>query len=294
MRRADFDALCLRDGRQLAFCQYGSADGPPLLVFHGLPGSRLQAALLDAPARQLGVRLIAIDRPGVGCSSPCAQRSILSWVDDVVQLADALGLQRFGVLGISCGGPYALACALRLRDRLSYVGLLAGMGPMDVPAIRQGQHPALALLFALARRHPLLPSPLLAVDRWLFRRDPRAALEKLADLLTVPDQHCVAEYPALAEAFAVSLAEAYRPGIAGVRQEVALIAAPRGFELADVRMRVHLYQGGQDRNVPPGMAEYLAHHLPDAVYRCFPEEGHLSIVVKRAQVYLRDFLAAEA
>src|SRR5690606_26110725 len=153
------ESFPLRDGRQLAYQHYGSPRGPALLVFHGLPGCRLQAALLDEPARRCGIRLIAADRPGVGRYSPAPRRSILTWSDDVAQLADHLGLERCGVLGISCGGPYALACALRLPSRLSFVGLVAGMGPMDSPALRRGQHPALRLLFGLARLHPALTTP---------------------------------------------------------------------------------------------------------------------------------------
>ena len=102
------------------------------MVFHGLPGSHVQASLLDKHARRAGVRLIAPDRPGFGGSPPAPDRTILSWTHDVQQLADHLGLARFGVLGISCGGAYALACAHELGERLHYTGLIAGMGPMDV------------------------------------------------------------------------------------------------------------------------------------------------------------------
>jgi pimeloyl-ACP methyl ester carboxylesterase len=283
----------LADGRELAYRLYGCEHGAPLLVFHGLPGCGLQAALLDAAARRLGVRLIAADRPGVGCSSPEPQRSILSWAADVAQLADHLDLRRFGVLGVSCGGPYALACALRLSERVSYVGLVAGMGPMDVPAIRRDQHPALKLLFGLGRKHPALTVPMLWLDRRMFRRDPLSAMRKLAAMMTEPDRRFIRDHPALAEAFAHSLAEAYRQGIAGVQQEVRLIASPRGFELGDVEVTVHLYQGGHDRNVPPAMGKHIARSLPDGRYRFFADEGHLSIVYNCAAAFLADFMAAQ-
>lgn len=294
MSHESFALLELKDGRTLGYQQYGHADGAPLLVFHGLPGCRLQVGLLDEPARRLGVRLIAADRPGVGRSSPSPRRSVLAWSEDVAQLADHLGLVRFGVLGISCGGPYALACALRLRERLGYVGLVAGMGPMDSPELCRGQHPALRLLFGLARLHPALTAPMLGLDRWLFRRDPLLAVQRLAGMMTQPDRRFLDEHPALAEQFARSLAEAYHPGIAGVQQEVRLIAAARGFELAEIDTLVHLYQGGQDCNVPPAMAEHMARELPQARYRFFAEEGHLSILCSRAELFFADFLAAQA
>ncbi|WP_068826518.1 alpha/beta fold hydrolase [Pseudomonas sp. BMS12] len=294
MNREALAMAVLEDGRELAYQQYGCADGAPLLVFHGLPGCRLQAALLDEPARRLGVRLIAADRPGVGSSSPQPQRSILSWAADVEQLAEHLGLARFGVLGISCGGPYALACALRLRERLSFAGLVAGMGPMDIPALRRGQHPALRLLFGLARLYPALTAPMLGLDRRMFLGDPLAALHKLAGMLTEPDRRFISIQTHLADLFASSLAEAYRPGVAGVQQEVRLIALPRGFAASEIAMPVHLYQGGQDRNVPPVMAEHMARELPQARYRFFADEGHLSILWNCAELFLADFLAAHA
>ena len=87
------------------------------------------------------------------------------------QLADhRCSWSRFGVLGISCGGAYALACAHELRERLDYIGLVAGMGPMDVPAIRREQHPALKVLFGLARIHPRLVAPMLRMDQRCSRR----------------------------------------------------------------------------------------------------------------------------
>lgn len=280
----------LRDGRVLAYALYGQPDGRPLYFFHGFPGSRLQAAMLHERALAAGVCLVAADRPGFGASSPDPARTILGWADDVAQLADHLGHARFGVLGVSCGGPYALACAHRLPQRLDYVGLLAGIGPMDVPAIRAGQLPVLSGMFALARIHPLLIAPLLLLDRMMFRRNPERAVRALAAMLTPPDQALLAADPRLAAAFGASLAEAYRQGIGGAMREAHLIGSARGFALEDIGLPVHVYQSGIDRNVPPAMGRYMAERLPRATLAVYPDEGHLSIVVHRFGDCLRDFL----
>lgn len=281
--------ILLRDGRTLAYQCYGDDAGRPLMVFHGLPGSHVQASLIDEHARRAGVRLIAPDRPGFGGSTSAPDRTILSWTRDVQQLADRLGLTRFGVLGISCGGPYALACAHELGERLYYTGLIAGMGPMDVPALRRGQHPALKLLFGLSRLHPRLVTPMLRMDQKMFAQDPLRAVRRLSSMMTPPDQAFLHADQAAAEKFAESLAVAYRQGIVGAMTETALIARPRGFELHDIRARVHVYQGRWDRNVPPLMGEYIASRIPDSRYRFFPQEGHLSIVCNTADEYLKDF-----
>jgi pimeloyl-ACP methyl ester carboxylesterase len=287
-------SITLHDGRTLAYRRYGRPDGKPLLFFHGFPGCHVQASLIDEQAARAGIALIAPDRPGFGYSSPAPQRTILSWVDDVRQLTQALQLSRFGVLGISCGGAYALACAHELADRLDYVGLVAGMGPMDVPAIRRQQHPALKVLFGLARISPRLVTPMLRMDQRMFAKDPLAALRRLSSMMTPPDRDFIAGNDEIAGRFAQSLAMAYREGIHGAMSEAALIARPRGFELSAINAPVHVYQGGFDRNVPPRMGEYIAANLARGVYQYFPDEGHLSIVCNRAPEYLSDFTAAPA
>ena len=106
--------LRLADGRRLGFAEYGASGGQPLLFFHGTPGARLVAGFAHQSALRLNVRLIAPERPGFGRSDFQAGRRILEWPDDVAALADALGLERFAVAGVSGGAPYALACAWRL------------------------------------------------------------------------------------------------------------------------------------------------------------------------------------
>jgi pimeloyl-ACP methyl ester carboxylesterase len=281
--------LLLADGRELSYRFYGEPAGRPLHVFHGLPGSRTQAALLHEAALANGVCLVAADRPGFGRSTPHATRSFLSWAGDVQALADHLGHARFGVLGISCGGPYALACAHKMPARLDYVGLLAGIGPMDVPEIRRGQMPFLKVLFGLARVHPWLAAPVLLPDALMFRRNPERAVRVLASMLTPPDRAIVQQDHGVREAFAASLAEAYRQGIGGAMREAHLIANPRGYALEDIRVPVHLYQAGVDGNVPPAMGRYMAQRLPQGHLREYPAEGHLSVVIKAVPDCLRDF-----
>ncbi|WP_342246631.1 alpha/beta fold hydrolase [Pseudomonas sp. OTU5201] len=281
--------LRLPDGRTLAYQLYGASEGRPLYYFHGFPGSRLQAALHHEQALAADVCLVAPDRPGFGWSDYQAGRSILGWAEDVAFMADTLGHRRFGVLGVSCGGPYALACAHRLGQRLDYVGLLAGMGPMDIPELRTTQLPALKLMFGLARVHPRLASPLLALDSLLFRHNPERAVKALAGLLAEPDRLLLAAAPEAAGDFAAFLAEAYRQGIRGACTEAALIASPRPFALEDIRAAVHLYQSGLDRHVPAAMGRHLQARLPHANLRLYPQEGHLSIVINQFPQVLADF-----
>lgn len=279
-----------RNERTLAWDCYGDPAGRPLYVFHGFPGSGRQAALIEAPARRLGVCLVAIDRPGFGHSTRDPRRTILGFAQDVAVVADARGDKRFGVLGISCGGPYALACAYEWPARVRYTGLMAGVGPMERPDAKRGQLPMLRMLFALARLHRALPAPILALDRALFLRDPDRALASLAKLLTPPDRELLARDPEARATFAASFVDAYRQGIGGALDEARLIALPRGFAPEAIRAPVHVYQGALDRHVPPAMGRYLAQALPQGRLHFHTASGHLSIVRDAADTALGHFL----
>lgn len=279
----------LSDGRVLGYELFGDEGGRPVYFFHGFPGSRLQAELVADQARDHGLCLVAFDRPGFGESSPYPTRTIPGIAADVAELADHLKHVRFGVLGTSCGGAYALAVAAALPERVLHVGLLAGIGPMDVPGIRDTQLAPLKLLFFLARLHPSLVTPMLGLDSLLFRRNPAKAVESLAKLLSKPDQEMLAAHPDTASIFGRGLAEAYRQGIDGVKVEAHLIAMPRGYRLEDIAVPVDIFQSGFDRHVPPAMGMYLAEHIPHSRYHFLEQEGHLSIFINAFGQYAGAF-----
>lgn len=273
--------LLLADGRELAYALYGAPGGRPVHFFHGFPSSRRLAALVHGKALAAGVCLVAADRPGFGRSTPLPGRTLADWPADVAALADHLGHDCFDVVGISCGGAYALACAAAMPARVRRVALMAGMGPMDIRAIRRRQHPALRLMFALARIHPLLASPIFLMDRSVFRGERERALAMMDSMMTLPDREALAANPGADGQFIASMAEAYRQGIGAAMQEARLIALPRPYRLEDIRVPVHVFQGAIDRHVPMSMGEYLAKTLPRGRLHAYSGEGHLSIVLNR-------------
>lgn len=281
---ADDSAECLRlgDGRRLCYQLFGHREGTPVYFFHGFPGSRLQAALVERQAAAANVCLVAFDRPGFGLSDPDPARTLSSSVGDVAALAHRLGHPRFGVIGVSCGGAYALACAHDLSERVCHVGLLAGMGPMDRPGIRQGQLPILGLMFRLARLSPVLIAPLLLLDRALYRGDPDRAVRLLADMLTAPDRALLAADTELGRQFSAALAEAYRQGVRGAMREAQLIGSRRPYALERITVPVDVYQGEHDRHVPPAMGRYIAESVRNGTLHSCPADGHLSVIVNQA------------
>lgn len=266
--------VTLPDGRRLGYADYGDPGGFPVLYFHGFPGSRLEASLVADEALSRRVRLIAVERPGYGLSDPQPGRRLLDWPADVAALVDALGLERFSILGASGGGPYALACAFSPAARLKRVGLAAGLAPL-----REGQlKPASRLGMLLVRgAFPLLQA-LLASQA---RRHPGRVVALAARLLSAADRE-VLRRPEVNAVFQRSLQEAFRQGSAGMEGDMAIYGSLWGFRLQEVRFPVELWHGEADRLLPVRMGRQQAAALAHASARFLPGEGHFSLPVNRA------------
>lgn len=269
----------LADGRTLACLELGNPSGPPVLYFHGYPGSRLEARVAAAAAGRLGLRLLAVDRPGFGQSTFQAGRGIGAWAADVAALADQLALGRFSIVGVSGGAPYALACAASLSDRLARVALVCPLGPLDVADGKAGMLAQDRVMLALAAHAaPLARAAVHLLAHWM-RRDADRYLEFMMAGMVSPDRDLFAD-PAYRSLMRESTAEALRQGGRGAAWELTLIARRWDFRLQDVRMPVSLWQGLADQILPAAMAKRLAAALRACNARYFPGEGHLSLVVR--------------
>ncbi len=265
----------LEDGRELAFAELGDSDGTPVLGFHGTPGSRSQMALLDEPAREAGIRLIALDRPGYGASGYAPGRTLCDWPGDVVALADFLGIGSFGVIGVSGGGPHAAVCAHALPERLLGAVIVGGIGPIDAPEALEGMMPMNRLASRLGRSSPALlwlPMALMGLAQRAF---PERMLEMFSRQLPPADQKILRERPEVVEAFLREVRSPSRTSARAAAQDFGLFTGPWGFRLEDIRMPVHLWQGGADRNVPASHARLQADRIPDSKLHECPGEGHL-------------------
>jgi len=286
--QAPVATVALRDDRTLAYAEYGDPQGTPVIVFHGTPGSRLDRHPDSTILTDLGVRLIAPDRPGYGHSSFQRNRRLLDWPADVARLADALGLARFAVAGVSGGGPHAAACAYALPERVTRAALVAGVAPPHAPGFWDGMSKRDALELRATR---LLPTWFLRFDFnaqvRLLLRDPRAYLANLAAHFPAPDR-AVAADPALQAIFAESVAQAYRQGPDAHIQDDKLFTRPWGFRVEDITVPVDVWQGDDDDIVPPSHGRYLAAAIPGATLHLVPSQAHLSLPI----ACYRDILAA--
>ncbi|TAK57128.1 MAG: alpha/beta hydrolase [Dehalococcoidia bacterium] len=276
------NVLRLTDGRLLGYGDFGDPNGTPLMMFHGFPGSRVTSAIGHEAAARAGVRVIAPDRPGMGLSTFQRGRRILDWPADVVQLADALGLSRFAVAGVSGGGPYAAVCALRLADRLTGAAIISGVAPFDAPDATQGMNRMNRILFTVAGRAPWLARlPMLLFQ--FAARSPERAIDRAIGAMPEADRAIMRRREVRA-LFADDFAEAFRAGSRGPAWELVLYARPWGFRLQDIAMEVHLWQGEADKNVPVVMGRYQAAAIPNCRATFFPGEGHLLIIDRMEEI----------
>lgn len=206
--------LRLQEGRALACIESGDPAGTPLLEFHGLPSPRLAQTISDKFLRDRGIRRVTVDRPGVGFSDPQPGRTLLDWPQDVAEAVDALGIERFAILGVSGGAPHALACARGLPDRVTAVGLVSGIGPLDRSGAFEGMNRSAARVMIVARRAPWLARPVVGFAVGVDRLRPGTLLRGLLKALPVPDQ-AVASRPEVRESLLESYALAFRQGTSG-------------------------------------------------------------------------------
>ncbi len=281
--------LELSDGRLLAYDTYGDPAGRHVLYCHGFPTSHHEARLLEDAARRHGFSVVAPDRPGYGGSSPRAMANVADWVDDAAALLDELAWSRVVVIGVSGGGPYALACAARLPDRVAAVVLVGALGPVSEVSLRGAMNPVARLGFWLTAKAPALLTGVFGVVRRLLARWPRLLEWGLGLSAPPADRRVLARadvHGVLLDGAADGLADGGGAAVA----ELARYARPWGFELAAVARPVLLWHGTADGVVPVGHARRLAAGLPEVVPHLLAGEGHFSVPV----AYTDDILEALA
>lgn len=240
----------LLDGRKLSYDEYGAPDGKPLFYFHGSPSSRLEAKLYlsEELLQLLGVRLIAVDRPGMGLSDFQPNRRLLGFPKDLVALADHLDIGQFAVLAYSLGGPYALACAYAIPERLTKVGIVSGAALFTEPELMTNINEGTCKFLTMPREKPLLALALVD-DVGVM---PRVAPRKLiAGAAALPEaDRAVVSAPEVQRGFIDAVHEPIRQGTRGAFHESLLAVTDYGFRLQDIRAPIQLWHGEADKNIP--------------------------------------------
>lgn len=283
--------VTLPEGRTLAWAEAGDPYGFPLFLFHGFPGSRLEARGVEDIGRRYKVRFIAPDRPGYGRSTFQPGRRITDWPSDVRYLARHLEVKRYSVLGGSGGGPYALACAAAIpSDELASVGLMCSAAPWEagtrgVPWSARFGHYAATYFPDLSTG--VIDLCLRVAKRMADTKSGRRMLDDIAVKAAATAGKEIPESEKTPEAVAARrerlmavFLEPFAQGSRGFIHEAFLLTHPYGFRLEDVRYdrTIHVWHGTADKNSPIRMVRWMAERLPDCALHELEGETHFTIM----------------
>jgi pimeloyl-ACP methyl ester carboxylesterase len=284
----------LQDGAVVAFEEYGDANGVPLIFCHGWPSSRTMARLTDEPARELGIRIISPDRPGISGSSLQPDRKLSDWPRVVERIVGHLGVCEFRVLAISGGAPYAYATAIAMPERVQGIAIVAGAPPMAELVDAEGLLPLYRWMLALYRTRPRLLRRFFHLARpVLSLRPPLRFRPLLLKMLML--RPCDAESlrdAAAFEAIFESQRRAWRGSAEGVMADAQIYAQPWGFAIEDVQVPVRLWHGKQDRAFSIRLAEEVAKRLPNCKARFVDDAGHYSLPIRHMREILKDLICS--
>ncbi|MDA8345135.1 MAG: alpha/beta hydrolase [Thermaerobacter sp.] len=272
----------LPGGRRLEVAEAGTPGAPAVIVHNGTPSGAGLIAEHIADAFSRGLRIISYGRPGYGQSTRNPGRNVASAARDTAQLADALGIERFATWGISGGGPHALACAALLGDRVVAAASLASVAPYDAEGLNflQGMGQDNLDEFGAAQRgEEALSAYLKPQVPTLLGADAGTLAEHMRTLLSPPDRAVFTG--SFGEQLAGIMQDGLSMGIDGWADDDLAFSRPWGFSPSEISVPLQIWQGPHDLMVPFTHGEWLAEHVPQADVHLSPDDGHLTLYVRR-------------
>ncbi len=279
--------LELSDGRSLCYCEFGDHNGTPIIYCHGFPSSRLEARLAAEAAQKLNIRLIAADRPGLGQSSPQPDRHFKDFPDDIVALADHLNIERFSLVAVSGGGPYAMACAEQYPRRVDKLVLICALGSYEPDGSTKGMRYILSSIILFVQYLP-------GAGHWFVRhivcpilgRFPKLILLMYVNRLTRRERTAFQD-KVFYDNFLAAMRESFNQGPAGPARELKLITSAWDINPANIKAETWLWHGEADSVVPSSHSHRHAKLIPNCHARFLPEEGHFSLIYNYMETILR-------
>jgi pimeloyl-ACP methyl ester carboxylesterase len=269
--------IAVGDDRQIGFAEFGDPQGRAVFWLHGTPGARRQIPMeARVYAEQRQIRLIGVDRPGIGSSTPYQYDTVFAFAEDLRTIADTLGIGRFEVIGLSGGGPYTLACAAAMPDRVVSAGVLGGVAPVrGADAIGGGVS---RLISVTAPVVEVAGAPLrLAASRLirLVRPVAEPALYAYARISPEADRRLLVR-PEFKAMFLDDLLNGSRKQLAAPFADVVVFSRDWGFRLDEVKVPIRWWHGDRDHIVPFEHGQHVVSRLPDAQLTHLPGESHLA------------------
>ncbi|MEO8440106.1 MAG: alpha/beta hydrolase [Spartobacteria bacterium] len=289
---SSFEKIELRKGGVVAVSEYGATTGTPVFFCHGWPSSRTMAELTDVAARELDIRIISPDRPGIRNSSLQPERKLLDWPPLLAELADAMGIDEFRLLGISGGAPYTFAAAWALPERVRAIAAVSGAPPLaELPDRAQLLALYRWMLFFYPRHREFLRFSFHVARPFLSLKVPLRIRPLLLKLLQPCDANVMRDIAAF-EACFESQRQAWRASADGLMVDAEIYARPWGFPLEEVRVPVRLWHGKKDRSFNWQLAQSLGARLPRCAVHLVEGEGHYSLPIRHMREILADLRTA--
>lgn len=266
----------LKNKSHLSWYEYGASDGEPVFYFHGAPGTGIEAHPAEQIAIDLGIRLIAIDRPGYGNSALQTNFKLLDWPDAVSQLADKLHLKRFSLLGFSVGGMYALACASKIPERIKQVALVSSVAPFETEVMQNYINPDFKPLYELS-----VSNKEAAIQQASQLLSPAEGfMDILLQILPPADKELFSsKHIHKHHLNCISLATSK-----GVVNDLQNIVMPWQFDLKDIDLSIDVWHGRSDNLIGFAVGEYLSQTLKDSTIHFFDNFGHYFLFEKWQEV----------
>ncbi len=280
-----FNLAKINSGIELGYARFGKSGGIPAFYFHGLPGSAAEGELLHAACLDNNIELIAVDRFGYGESSALQATEkkdrYTAWAEAINEFASQLCLEKYYIFAASGGGPYALACASLLHERVIATGIACGLGPVVNEDLREQMRPMATWAFYLARHHPFLLTLVYGTSvsiaaRWMSG----LTIDVLGRINLAVDRTALSQ-PAAHKIMQRNLTRAFLHGIQGAREDLIAAQQPWSFNLAQIK-NLHLWHGASDRVVPKSHSQWVSAHVADSSLYILPGEGHFSLPILHA------------
>ena len=288
------DTLVLANGATVALSEYGDPGGVPVFFCHGWPSSRTMAELADDAARDLGARIISLDRPGIRDSAFQANRQLIDWPPLLNEVADRLEIDRFRILAISGGAPYAYASAWMTPERVEKVAVVSGAPPLERLSELDGLLPIHRRMLVLREKSPRMLKLLFHLARpFVAMRMPLRLRPLLLKFLQPCDANVLRESRKFDICFD-SARHAWRSSALGVITDAEIYATPWGFPLEEVRVPVALWHGAKDRTFAPRLAESVAARLPNCEFHLIEDAGHYSLPIRSMPEILTDLVGGSS
>ncbi len=281
--------ITLSDGRILEYAEYGDSAGYPVCYFHGGQESRLSSQFMDTIARELAIRIISPDRPGIGISTFQPDRQFIDWGHDMKQLADALKLSQYSVFGLSGGAPHVLSCILSDSSRISCASIISGAAPYQYKGSLKGMWFPVKLIHWLATwKNDKQLRKIIKDDFKSLTSHPEKRIKQFQRFLPKPDRILMIKQPEHGWAFIEGSKESYRQGIEAVVQEWKCYVSDWQMKLDNITIPINLWYGSSDKMAPKYRGQYYQRELPDAKLNIIKNEGHFSLIRNHLEAILTE------